>query len=66
MDHIFHNFDGLLETFMTNKGVFQCFVANHHQHPSQERHLDHLDLNDFLFLITFLAVLEAKLDFIEP
>ena len=28
--------------------------------------LDHLDLNDFLFLITFLALLEAKFDFIEP
>ena len=53
---------------------FKIFIADHHAHFSQEEHLAHLRgcgcegnyiFNDFLFLMTFLALLEAKLDFIE-
>ena len=41
MGHTFYNFDSLLQTFVTTQ-VFLCFVTDHHVHPSQEGHLDHI------------------------
>ena len=63
--------------FCGHQRGFEGFIADHHAHQSQEECLAHLQgcgcarcagiyiLNDFLFLMTFLALLEAKVNFIE-
>ena len=39
---IFENYDGLSWICVATQGFFQCFLADHHAHSSQEGDLVHL------------------------